>query len=509
MLIMNSNQRIAFNSVVQYVRLVLSAIIALYSVRIVLEALGSNDFGVYNVVAGVVAMLGFINSSLAQTTIRYISVSLGEGDINKTRETFNSCIWLHVIIGVSLFLLLEILGFLFFDYVLKIDSSRVFAAKIVYQAMLMTLLVTITCAPFSAILVAHEKFLFTAIVVLVDSFAKLAIAFFLRSYGGDRLIMYGILMMLVTMFNYGCYIVYCLTHFKQQVHVGRFTSSGLKQLSSFTSWTIIDVLSNVASRHGFAIVLNYFFGTLVNAAYAVARQIESQMFTISSAVIDTMKPQIMKSYGAGETDRMMNLSFKAGKYGFFMEGLVALPLIVMMPDILSLWLVNVPDNTVVFARLLVISCMMEDISRGLSYACQAVGDIKKMSIGVSLCRFIIIPLTFALYWFGCPVALGFFVLVVSGFMCSVSRIFIMKEIIFFDIGSIIKMMLFQIFFPFALSLWLCSHVYGFLDNGIFAVLFMAVLSVVIYCLCVFFIGLSSEEKAVLKSYLNRFVNKIR
>lgn len=506
---MNSNQRMAFNSVVQYVRLVLSAIIALYSVRIILEALGANDFGVYNVVAGVVAMLGFINSSLAQTTIRYISVSLGEGDINKTRETFNSCIWLHVIIGVSLFILLEILGFFIFEYVLKIDASRIFAAKIVYQAMLITLLVTITCAPFSAVLVAHEKFLFTAIVVLVDSFAKLAVAFFLKSYGGDRLILYGFLMMLVTMFNYGCYIVYCWTHFKQQVQVGSFTRSGLKQLSSFTSWTIIDVLSNVTSRHGFAIVLNYFFGTLVNAAYAVARQIESQMFTISSAVIDTMKPQIMKSFGAGEMGRMMKLSFKAGKYGFFMEGLVAIPLIILMPDILGLWLVNVPDNTVVFARLLVISCMMEDVSRGLAYACQAVGDIKKMSIWVSVCRFIIIPLTFSIYWLGCPVVWGFYVLVISGLMCSLCRLFIMKELIDFEIMSIIKMMLIQIFTPFLLSLGICCCLFDIFDKGILTILFMVVLSTVVYGLCVYLIGLSSEEKAVVNSYVIRLAKRIK
>ena len=255
---MNNNQKIAVNSLVQYVRLVLSAIIALYSVRIILRALGASDFGIYNVVAGVVAMLGFINSSLSQTTIRYISVNLGIGNDHNIRETFNSCLWLHILLAIALFILLEIVGFFFFEAILNIDPERVFAAKIIYQCMLITLVVTVSFAPFSALLIAHEHFLFISVITLLDSLAKLGIAFLLLNYSQDRLIMYGLLMMLVTIVNYICYISFVYIKYRKEAYVGKCELKKVRSLTSLTGWTLLDVLSNVMSRHGFSVVLNFF-----------------------------------------------------------------------------------------------------------------------------------------------------------------------------------------------------------------------------------------------------------
>lgn len=490
---MTAANRVAINTSVQYLRLILNVVIGLYSVRIILNALGVDDYGIYDVIGGVIALLGFVSSSLSQTSIRYISVSLGQNSLTNVRNTFNDCFWLHLIIASFLVIVIEIVGLFLFDGALNIPLERLDAAQWVYHFMALTLFLNICITPFTALIIAHEKFVYTASIGILDSVLKLLIAFLLTVVSKDRLIMYGVLMTGVTIVNVGLYLIYLFVNYKQELYVSRPIIKRIRSVSGFAGWTIMDVIGVIATRQGYALILNKFFGTATNAAFAIARQIEGHIFTISASVIDTMKPQIMKSYGAGDNARMFRLSMTAGKLGFSMMSLVAIPLLVMMSEVLRLWLVNVPDSTNIFARLLIIATMVEQLTRGLVYSCQATGNIKWFSIITSTCRFAALPISIILLAFGMPAVMAFWVFVACEIIGSFSRIVVMSRLSELKIVEFVKQVIVKSFFPFALVLFISYAIHS-LYNTLLGMSLNALLADLLFLFLMYHIGLDAAEK---------------
>ena len=335
---MRATNRVVVNTVIQYSRLVISALISLVSVRLILGALGEDDYGLYDVIAGVIGLIGFISSSLSMTSTRFLSISLGKNDEEGTRNAFNSCFWMHLLMAAGLVLVLELVSFYVFDGYLKILPDRLQTAKWIYQCMLVSLFLSISVTPFISMLVSHENFVYVSLVYIVDAVCKLGIAIVITKYSHDRLLLYGILMMLITFLNVLCFVVYCMIRYRRLLRVRVVALKELGGVSGFAGWTMLDALGATLSRQGYAVLLNRFFGTTVNAVFALARQVETPVYTISASIIDSMKPQIMKSYGAGDERKMMRLSLTAGKLGFAMMSMLALPLLIMMPEVLDLWL---------------------------------------------------------------------------------------------------------------------------------------------------------------------------
>lgn len=498
---MQTANRVALNTVVQYVQLIVNVIIGLYTVRVILNALGASDYGIYDLIGGVVSLLSFISTSLSQTSMRFLSVSLGEGDNRKTGHTFSVCFWLHLYIALFLSALLFLLSFFLFDGFLIIPTERIQTARLLYYFMVFGLFLQISVTPFSAIIAAHERFVFISCVQILDSLLKLVIALIIVSTSADKLLLYGILMVGVTVFNVFCYVLFSSLQYHEKISVRRAGISEMKDVTGFAGWTLLDVLGSVATRQGYAILLNTFFGTVVNAVFALARQIEGHMYTISASVINTMKPQIMKSQGAGETSRMFRLSLTAGKFGFSMMSLVAIPLLVMMPEVLDLWLQDVPEGTVFFSRLLVTACMFEQLTRGLVYANQAIGNIKWFSIIVSSIRMLALPISWLFFRLGASAYVAIIVFLVCETVGSFSRIFILSKISDFKVSSFVKSVFFQLLPPFFFAVLACIISYHFF-KGIWGMLLVCSLTVACYLITLLLFGLTKDEKNTIADLLS-------
>lgn len=490
---MRPANRVALNTIVQYVQLVLNVLIGLYTVRVILSALGASDYGIYDLIGGVVALLSFISVSLSQTSMRYLSVSLGMGDNNKTGRTFSVCLWLHLYISLALATVLFLLGFFLFDGFLKIPTDRIETARWLYYLMIFGLFLQISVTPFNAMIAAHERFVFISGVQILDSLCKLGIAFIISSTSWDKLLLYGILMVGITVINVLCYVVYSWINYHEKMSFHRAKVVEMKEMTGFAGWTLLDVLGTIATRQGYAILLNSFFGTVANAVFALARQIEGHMYTISASVINTMKPQIMKSQGAGDSTRMFRLSLTAGKFGFSMMSLVAIPLIVMMPEVLTLWLKEVPEGTVLFARLMVIACMFEQLTRGLVYANQAVGNIKWFSIIISTIRILALPISWLFFHFGAPSYVAIVVFLICETLGSFSRVLILSRISDFEASSFVKTVFLQLLPPFFISFGVCVATYHFF-SGVWGMLIVCMITVLVYGITLLLMGLTVEEK---------------
>ncbi|MBP5664311.1 MAG: hypothetical protein J6X16_08590 [Bacteroidales bacterium] len=506
---MRATNRVVVNTVIQYSRLVISALISLVSVRLILGALGEDDYGLYDVIAGVIGLIGFISSSLSMTSTRFLSISLGKNDEEGTRNAFNSCFWMHLLMAAGLVLVLELVSFYVFDGYLKILPDRLQTAKWIYQCMLVSLFLSISVTPFISMLVSHENFVYVSLVYIVDAVCKLGIAIVITKYSHDRLLLYGILMMLITFLNVLCFVVYCMIKYRRLLRVKVVALRELGGVSGFAGWTMLDALGATLSRQGYAVLLNRFFGTTVNAVFALARQVETPVYTISASIIDSMKPQIMKSYGAGDERKMMRLSLTAGKLGFAMMSILALPLLIMMPEVLDLWLKEYPEGTVLFSRLLLIACMANQLTMGLFYANQAIGDIKWFSIVVSTLRMLSLPVSWCFLRMGYPAYVAIVVFVVCESLGAFSRVLIMsklsKELRVMDF---LKSILLRVLPPFLLGLGVCWALYGFVDS-VWDLLWVAAVTVVIYGLAMFFFGLSEDEQNAIKGVFNSFLVKFK
>lgn len=504
---MQTANKIAINTIMQYTRLILNLVISLYSVRLILNALGPDDYGIYDVVAGVIAFMGFIEASLSQTSIRYISVSLGVNKLSEIRKSINTCLWLHIIIALLTFVLLEMLGAFLFRGFLNIGEERLYAAQLVFHSMCVSAFFQIAGTPIIALLTSHENFIFLSIITILNSLSKLAIAFILVYTSFDKLILYGALMALVVILNTLIYFIYAKHKYFQEICISKVSVEQLKNQVSFAGWTLLDVLGSIFNRQGYAIMLNKFFGTQTNAVFAISRQIEGQIYGVSAAVIDTMKPQIIKSYGQGNIDRMFRLSFTAGKFGFSLMSFVCIPLVAMMPEVLSLWLSTVPTGTVVFARIMVLACMSEQITRGLVYANQATGKIKWFSIIVSSIRALALPASIILCLYGCESTVTILVFLLFESLGSLSRILVVSRVNGLNPYSFIGDVLLRIILPFSIAFVFCILIHLNFST-ILAMIINSIMTCIIYAISVYIIGLSIDEKIVIKNYFTLLKNKL-
>lgn len=506
---MNSTNKVAFNTILQYVHLVVNVLLGLVTVRLILNALGTIDYGIYSLMGGIIVLLSFISSSLSQTSIRFISVSLGRKEDNIVKQTFRSCFSLHFYMAVILSVILEFIGLFLFDGALNIPESRIGAAALVFHCMVFTLFLNIAITPFSALIVAHERFVVSVSIGIIDSVLKLLIAIAVLFYDSDKLVLYAILKAFVVVFNITCYAFYCEIHYNSQMSLVLQSPKRLGNITGFAGLTLLDVLGTTLDRQGYAVMLNKFFGPATNTIYALAGQVEGHLYSISSSVINTIKPQIMKSFGAGDRLRALRLSMTAGKVGFSMMSLLSVPLLVMMPYILQLWLKDVPEDTALFARLMVAACMCEQLTRGLVYANQANGNIKWFSIIVSSVRVSALPISIIALFCGAEAYVAILIFAFSELAGSFCRVWIMSKIAGLNAKEFIETVLFHILPPFMVSFTACLLSWNFAFNetiiGVFISTFIAAVS---YILLFYFVGMTKEEKCSVDTILGTLKKRV-
>lgn len=501
---MNSTERVAKNTAIQYLRLLLNVFIGLYSVRLILDALGADDYGIYSLVSGVMTSMAFISTSLSQTSIRFIGVSLGQEGGANTKYVFSNCFWLHIFLALSLLVILRIIGGVLFDYYLIIPTERILAAQIVFQCILFSLFVNIIITPYIALIISNERFIVIAIVSIIDSLLKLAIAIIIIYTTLDKLILYGVLLSGITVVNLLAYSIYCHKKFRDNIYYGRFSLKEVRNMVRFASWTVLDVFGVSFTREGYSIILNRYFGTSMNTVFSLARQIEGQLYTISASATDAIRPQIMKREGAGERTGMLAMSFTTGKLGFSLMSIVAIPLVVMMPDILNFWLVEVPEGTILFSRLLIIACLFNQLTQGLVYANQAIGDVKWFSIVVSSCRMIALPISWISFYYGAPAYVAIVVFTICETIGSFSRVLMISRQTNVSINYFFQTTFFRIIPATVGTTLLCMFFYQYV-HSIVGIVVSTLLSASSYIILAYFISLTPAERTTVRLLIKKWI----
>lgn len=401
---MSTAARVIKNTGFLYFRIAITIIVAFWTTRIILNALGEDDFGVYSLVGVVVSLLGFLNASLSGATQRFINFTEGQNDPEAKKIIFNNSLTLHSILAAGLTVLLAVIGVIAFEFFLEIPPASYFAAKCVYACMIGTTVISVLNVPYEAEINAHEDMLVYAVIGTIDAALKLAIAFIIKNAESNRLILYGVLMTIVPIITLIVLRVYCHRHYSEcTIHPIRYYSKSIiKQLSSFAGWNFINTASSIVAQSGLNIVINKFFGVALNAAQGITNQIGGALMNLSSNVEKALNPIIVKREGANQREGMLYVSLLGCRMTFFIFSFFSVFFVAEMSPILHLWLKKVPSWTVLFCQLQLVRVALELLTRGVHMAIMAQGHIKLYSISRSVIN--ILPIILTAWAFYCDMA---------------------------------------------------------------------------------------------------------
>lgn len=394
--------RVIKNTGYLYLKMGITMFISLYTTRLILGSLGAEDFGIFNIVGGAIAMLGFLNAAMAAATQRFLSFSQGEGNAQKQTSIFNISIVLHTAIALAVGVVLLGAGYFFFNGMLNIPPDRIFAAKVVYGSLIVSTMFTVMSVPYDATLNAHENMKYYAIVGVFESLLKLAVAIAVVHTSGDKLIRYGVLMACIPLVTLTIMRIYCHRHYGEcRLAPRRHWDRPLaKQMAGFAGWSFAASSTSMVGNYGMGIVLNIFFGVVLNAAQGIAGQLSGQLNAFTQTMLKALNPVIAKSLGANDYRAMQRATLVGSKYAFLITAFFVLPVIFEAPFILRIWLKDVPVYAVVFVQLQLTRTLIEQLTITLSAAVQAQGDIRNFSIWQTVLNLLPLPLIYLVFWLG-------------------------------------------------------------------------------------------------------------
>ncbi|MCI9846282.1 oligosaccharide flippase family protein [Flavobacterium pectinovorum] len=498
--------RVALNTGVLYARMLISMGISFYSVRLVLNALGTADFGLFNLITGVIVMFTFLNAAMTTSTQRYLSFHQGTGDLDMQVKVFANSWILHIIIGFVIVAVLLALSPFFFDGFLNIPVDRVSTAKSIYYFLAGSMFFTVVTVPFTALLNAHENMLWLAVVMVIESFLKLVVAFSLTWFAEeDRLFFYGFLMAGVTIVSFLLYAIFCLKKYNEcSIRSFAVDKILMKELGSFAGWNLFANICYVLNTQGINVLLNVFFGIIVNAAYGIANQVNGQVRGLSFTLLQALNPQIMKSEGMNNRERMLRTAMWATKLGFFLVAFFAIPLIFQMSVVLKFWLKNVPEHTDVFCSLFLIATLINQLTVGITPAIQAMGNIKNFQITIGSVALLTLPICYlSLKYGGMPTSFVFVVIVAVEIITGFLKIVILKKQSGVQISEYLKSVI-KMVIPICIT---CAIVYlatNWIHSDIRIVLTLAI-SFILFPVVFYFIGLDSVEKNQIVALIQRLL----
>lgn len=374
------NKRIARNTAFLYVRMLLSSVISLYTSRVVLDTLGVRDFGIYNLVGGIVTILAFLNGTMSMATMRFLNYEMGTDNPGRLKGTFGTSLMIHGAIAIILVIAAETVGLWYVNADLVIEPSRMAAANWVYQLSILTTVVTVMQIPFTAAIMAHEKMDVYAYISLGYTFLKLAIVLLLLWIPTfDNLIIYALLFFVISLIIGMSYFGYSVIRFKECRGKPRFDRSQAKKMLKYSGWDIFGNLAYTSRVQGSNIILNNFGGTVLNAAAAVTVQVVGTLQYFAQAVISAFRPQVVQLYARKEYDDMLRLLYNAGKFSVLLMSLAIVPVFIEMPALLSLWLKEVPEWTVIFCRLCLLTAVGELLKMSVDMGIHATGRVFRLS----------------------------------------------------------------------------------------------------------------------------------
>lgn len=508
--IQSNNERIAKNTLLLYVRTIFVMVVSLYTSRVVLSALGVDNYGIYNVVGGVVAIFSVISGALSSSISRFITFELGYGDINKLRTIFSTSI--NIQIGISLLILLlgESIGSWFLNNKMNIPIERLYAANWVLQCTLATFIITLISVPYNAVIIAHEKMSAFAYISILEAALKLLMVYLLDVSAWDKLIVYSLLLVLVAIIIQIVYGIYCNRHFAETHYQRVHDCSLLCEMTSFAGWGFFTNAAYVLNTQGVNILINLFFGVGVNAARGIATQVEAAMMKFVNDFTTALNPQITKSYAAGQMKEMYKLVNRGAKFSAFLTLAISLPILFETDYILGLWLEEVPPPTVAFVRLGLIATMVDRLGNTGYTACMATGTIRRYVLLVSTVGCLVFPITYIVFKLGASVEATY--IVFCGVYVAVDsvRLYVMKGLLKFPVMSFMREVVGRILLVAIVSCILPSLVI-YIANESFARLVISTTACLASSIvATYYVGLDSHERKVItQKAMNIYENKIK
>lgn len=438
MAIDSSNKRIAKNTLFLYLRTLVTIIVNLYIVRLMWKILGVDNYGIYNLVGGIVFMFAFLNNAMVASSQRFISFALGLNDKEKLQKTFSMSLTVHGLLAVLILLIAETIGLWFLNHKLNIPIDRMSAANWVYQCSVASFLFTIISVPYNASIVAHEHMKVYGYLGILDVFLKLGIVLLVGVLPFDTLIAYAVLIMCLSIFNRFIYTIYCHRHF-DECHYKYYNDHHLlKDMFSFAGWSFLGNMGFSVRDQGVNIILNMFFNVAVNAAKGVANQVGNVINGFASNFTMAVNPQLTKRYAAGNINGMLQLLFNGCKYSLLLMALIVIPLIIAAPTVLRLWLGDVAPYTVGFLRLILIMSLVDCVVSPITTSLQATGKIKKFQIVISIIMLSNLPLAWVLLKIDANPYIVVLVCIFTSVMALLARLMLLHEQIKFSYIQFLK-----------------------------------------------------------------------
>lgn len=501
----DNNKRIAKNTLLLYVRMLFMMGISLYTSRVVLNTLGIEDYGIYNVVGGIVAMFGFINSSMSSATQRYITFALGKGDIERLQIVFGTTLQIHFLIAGVVILLGETIGIWFLYNKMQIPAERLDAAFWVLQSSILSAAIMIISVPYNSDIIAHEKMSAFAYISILEVILKLIIVYLLVVFSFDKLVLYAFLLLAIQLLIRFCYSFYCKRHFPETKYMHVWDKRLFMEMTSFAGWSLFGNLAGALYGQGVNVLLNVFFGPIVNAARGIAVQVENAILQFTGNFQMALNPQITKSYAQGELNNMHRLMFRSAKFSFYLLFLLSLPVLFETKFILLVWLKQVPPNTVLFLRLMICTSLIYSMANPLIVANQATGKIKMYQAICGSILLLILPISYICLRIGFPAYSVFVVHFIVEMVTQIARMIILRPIIGLHLRDYFHHIYSKVFLVVLLSLAMPLLIYVWMSAGVERFIVMCICSTVSVAFFSYFCGLSLSEREFIK---NKIIKKV-
>ncbi len=502
----DNNKRIAKNTLFLYIRMFLMMGVTLYTSRVILQTLGVEDFGIYNVVAGIVVLFSFLNNAMAIASQRFLSFALGKEDDKEVKRVFGMSLTSHIAIAFIVLLIAETIG-LWTLWQMNFPEARLSAVGWTYQFAILTCIVQIVRVPYNASIIAYERMSFYAWISIIEVILKLAIVFMLVAYDGDKLIFYSFLLFCVTLLVNLIYKIYCNRQFSTSKYQFFWDKELFKQFISFSGWSLAGSLANVGAQQGLNMILNLFCGVLVNAAVGISNQVMGAVSQFLGNFQTAFNPQLVKSYATGDKDYFMNLIFKSSKFSYYLILIISLPAIINCQFFLHVWLGTVPEYATEFSQLMIIFLLFDAISGPLWISVQATGKIKNYQLLMAFLILLNLPVTYIILKMGFSPVYVFIGRVIINIITYIVRVVYLRPLI----GLPVRKYMIHVFTPVA-TVTLISIPASIGINHLFPESWINVIIVSLACvsittLSIYTIGLSKGEKAMITNLVLKKVLK--
>lgn len=504
-----NNKRIAKNTLLLYIRMLVIMGISFFTVRIILEKLGIVDYGIYNVVGSIVVMFSFLKTSLTSASQRYFAYSIGKDvTTDKLSKLFKTNILFYLIVCAIIIVFAETIGLWFLNNKLIIPDERLFAANCTYQMSVLAFVISTMMVPYESIITAHENMDIYAYLSIIESILKLVIVYFLSISSFDKLIIYSLLVTISTFIVFLLYGSYCKYKYRE-CKLGIYYNKGLfQEIANYTTWNIVGTLASVFNTQGSDVILNIFFGPAVNGARAIANQIIGIATRFSSNFFTAVRPRLIKLYAENAFDEMFLLVTRSARFTYFLIFLISIPILFQLDFVLKIWLGNIPEYVETFAKLSVISILIDALSNPLVTVAQATGKIKKYQIVLSAILLTGIPISYILLKFINNENIVFYILILISISSLVARLLLLKQMVGFSIRLFFKTVIIRVFLVSIIVLILSYcilNIHYNIQNDWIKFIINSLIIIIIELSTIFLIGITPNERLYL---LNFFKSKI-